>query len=264
MIKKIYLILSFLILAGGFGALKAQDPLPVDKALKQAVIDSITARYTPWNKVTASGRLSSPLLPISVNAKLYMEKDKLTQISLSVAFVGEVARIEIDDKEVLIVNKAGGKYIRWPMDKFRELYPGGQSELQSLLLGRVSLLGRGQLTKNDSSRLEIYDTYPQYWALLPNSDFQQPGLVYLYSVERGTLNLSQFALLSEEGDAEMTCLYEWGRGGEYTVDMNAAIEGKSFSGQLKLGTPGKADRPLERFTPDSKYTQVSSLRQLMR
>lgn len=268
MMKKIFSMILLAMLSLGLSIPAApqqlEQPQPISKSLKKAVVDSIVRKYTPWNKVSVSGRLSSPLLPVSATAKIYMEKDKFTQISLSAIIVGEVARIEIDDKEVMIANKYSRKYMRLNMNEFKELYPGGQSELQNLLLGRISLLGKGQLTSADTSSIEIYDTYPQSWAIIPNSDFQQPGTVYLYSVERGSLNLSQFMLRDEEGDGQMACLYQWGQAGAYTMEMEASLGARSFAGQFQLGSPVKADKPMERFSPDARYTRVYTLRDLLR
>ena len=268
MIKKIHALIAgtalFLGLFSPAYAQTAGDPLPVETSLRKAVVDSIVRKYTPWSKINVSGKLSSPLLPVSATARIYMEKDRLTQISLSAIFVGEVARIEIDDKEVTIVNKYSRKYLTLSQAQFKELYPGGQSEIQNLLLGRVALLGKGQLTSKDASSLEIYDYYPDSWVLLPNEDFQQNGMVYLYSVARGSLNLFRFMLMDEYGEGQMVCSYQWGSGGSYTMDMEASLGSRAFSGQFQLGTPVKADKAMDRFKPDSGYQKIYTLRDLLR
>lgn len=264
--RNIILVVCLLgsLLISPFSSFAQEEPAPVSDKMKQSVVDSIAAKYSDWSHLTISGKLSSPLLPISANVKIYMEKDKVTLISVSAMFVGEVARIEVDKDAVLIVNKYNKKYIRYTLDEFRELYPGGQEELQNILLGRVAIMGKGQLKSKDSSALEIYDTQPQNWVLIPNSDFQQPGLVYLYSVAKGSLDISRFIVVSEDGRSEMACDYEWNKKGEMTVDMEALVANKAYAGNLKLNAPTKDKSSFDRIKLDSKYTKVSSFKQLMK
>lgn len=254
-----------ILLSAGFAtdANAQNDPLPVDKATKKAVVDSIADKYTKWSKLSISGKLSSSLLPVSASVKIYMDKGKLTLISISAPLVGEAARIEIDSDAAVVVNKLNKTYARISMDDIRTLCPGGQPELQSLILGRVALLGRGELSSSDASCLEIYDTYPSSWVLIPDSDFQQDGAVYFYTVQRGTLDLLQFVLMSEDETADMAVQYSRDSKGNLTMEMEAILGARSFAGTLKLNAPERATKAMDRIKIDSKYREVS-LKQVIR
>lgn len=263
--RKILYALCLIIGLASVAAIKAKaQTLPIDASQTQAIVDSIAGQYTEWNKLSISGKLSSPMLPMSASVKIYMEKDAQTIISLSAPFVGEVARIEVDDKEVLIVNKYHKKYIRYTIEEFNQLYPGGQDELQNILLGRISLLGNGALKCGDGPLLDIFDEYPEYWVMLPKSDFQTDGAVYFYVVMRDTLALSQFIVMSEDAKSDMTCAFDRKPAGDMTIEMEAMMDGRAMAGTLKLNAPVVADKPLERISVDAKYKRAASLKELMK
>lgn len=259
---QIFLILSFSILSPVI--LKAQEDAiyPIDINQKSEIVASLANKYAGWDKVSLSGRLTSSMLPVAVTVKIYMENDKLILISLSAPLFGEVGRLEIDRENVLGVNKMGKKYTRYALSDLQAICPGGLRELQSLILGRVSLLGKGSLTKKDASSIEIYDTYPDKWVIVPNSDFQQEGAVYFYTVERQTLDLLQFFVVSDMDNNELGCKYSWQKNGDYTMDLEALVSEKGYSASLKLGAPVRETKPMDRIKIDSKYREVS-LKQLL-
>ena len=135
--KKLAYFLIFSLCAWFVLPTKAQNEIPVavDKKVKSTVIDSITAGYDSWTEVSMSGKLSSSILPVSPSVKIYMEKGKLVEISVSAFLVGEVARIEVDTKGALIVNKMNDTYTTVSNDRIESVCPGGLEVLQNLLLG---------------------------------------------------------------------------------------------------------------------------------
>ena len=256
--KKFLSIIAALVMICPLWSMAQNDePLPLEKARKTAVIDSITSSYSDWNKVSISGKLSSPLLPISASVKIYMERDKLIVISISAPFVGEAARIEIDNKEAVAINKMKKTYASCSIQELQTLCPGGLSDLQGLLLGRISILGKGELTSKLASSLEIYQTDSQQLALIPNEDCQAPGAVYFYTVYPSDKKLSQFIVVSETEDAEMVCSYNWKKDGAFNIDMEALFNGNGFAGELKLDKPDKSAKAIERTQLNGKYTRVN-------
>ena len=61
--------------------------------------------YSNWGSVELNGKFRCSLLPISATVKIYMKKDKEIMASVRAPFVGEVARVEVAEDSVLIVNK---------------------------------------------------------------------------------------------------------------------------------------------------------------
>lgn len=254
-----FLFISLLIPAG----MRAQDePQPIGKKMKEAIVDSIADQYTKWDKVSISGKLSADFLPVTASVKIYMEKDKLTLISVSAPFVGEAARIEIDENSALIVNKMKKTYSLYDIEGLQELCPGGIQEVQAMILGRIALLGKGQLSGKDAANLEIYDTNPESWILIPNAEFQQPGAVYFYTVGRNSLRPDRFILMSEDGQSDMEADYEWKKDG-VNINMGVTFGKKEIGATLKLDSPNFNPKALDRIELGSKYRKVS-WKELMR
>ena len=86
----------------------AQNPIKGKDA--GHIIESISDGYKNWSRAAWSGKLSTDILPLSATMKVYMEKGKLTLISVRAPFVGEVGRVEIDPDSVLIV---GGRLLTY-------------------------------------------------------------------------------------------------------------------------------------------------------
>lgn len=132
---------------------QAQTPLE-GKALNTAV-KSITSDYTPWTTAGWSARLQGEMLPMSVTMKTYMRRDSLTLISLRAPLIGEVARIEIDNANLLIVNKYKKKYTKIDLTAYGEVPSKVHSSLQDILIGRVAVIGNGTLSESNSKEVDI-------------------------------------------------------------------------------------------------------------
>lgn len=131
----------------------AQTPLE-GKALKSAVTN-ITAGYTPWKSAGWSGKLQGEMLPVSVTMKTYMRRDSLTLISLRAPLIGEVARIEIDNKNLLIVNKYKKRYSKIDLTAYGDIPSKVHSSIQDILIGRVAVIGNGVLSDSNSKDVDI-------------------------------------------------------------------------------------------------------------
>lgn len=256
--RKILFSLTFLLFSLLTFVAKGQEdiPIPVDARQKKAMIDSIVERYGSWKEISMSGKLSSPMLPLSPSVKVYMQRGSLVVISVSAPLIGEAARIEIDKDRALIVNKLKNTYTTLATERIENVCPGGLEAFQNLLLGRITLLGSGELSKKDSDKLEIYAIAGQDFLLLPNQDLENADFVYMYFVSPITFDLGRFAVMAGENYGNVNVDYAWGKK-DVTLSMEAEIDfDKSIQAVLKLNEPDKTAKRIERIELGSKYREV--------
>lgn len=237
-------------------AVSPQEPQALSIEGTQAVIDSITADYYDWDTVSLSGKLSADFLPISPSLKIYMEKDRLIIMSVSAPLMGEVARIEIDENEVLAVYKMKNKYSSMGLEQISAICPGGLSSLQDLILGRITLMGGGQLKREDAASLEIYPTNSDYWLLLPKQNMEEAPYVYYYLVDMETALLDRLTVLAQDGNPVGECEYEWGEK-NYYLNIFTSVHNREMTISLKLNDPDAMAKRIERIELSGKYKKVS-------
>lgn len=259
MIRKVFI--AILTLCGMLGSATAagQDVnniIPVDTALRQQIVDTVTAGYTDWDTMSISGKLSSPMLPITATVKVYMEKDELVVITVSAILVGEAARIEIDREQAVIINKLKGTYTTVLTEDIEPMLPGGLTAIQNMLLGRITLLGEGTLTPALADRLQIYDAGEGGWMLLPEQDIENSPFVYFYTVDPLSYLLKRFAVLAQSGEAEADAYYTWS-GSNTTVDLVAVMGEKKMEASLRLNKPDMVTKKIQRMEDiDSRYRRT--------
>lgn len=238
---------------------RAQDdsePVPVAKSLRDEVVDSVVSGYSDWGRVSISGKFSSPMLPVSASVKIYMEKDKLTLISVTAPLVGEAARIEMDEENLLIVNKLNRTYTLIDIEDIEKLYPGGLKDIQSLLLGRVTLMGKGTIRKLNAGNVEIYDAPQDRWLIYP--DVQPEGVTYLFMVGKEGFRTTDFMLFADDDASQAQCRYSWRADGGCNVDFEATDSRMKFSGTLSLNAPLWGANAFDRFEITPRYNRVTA------
>ena len=254
-------IISFFIAAlTGFLLSDAQTFQPelveLDSMATAKFVADITADYHDWRTISYSGKLSGGGLPLKPSVKIYMEKGNLTIISLSAPIVGEVGRVEIDNENALIVNKYNNTYTIIPIAECDRFCPGGSSALQNLLLGRISLMGKGQLTAADSNDVVVYDAMI-YDVVVPINDYQPCDYTYFYTLDPSTLLLSNFLIVSEENESNAgQCAYSYDKDGT-TLSFNISLGGKFLEASLQLNKPDLNTKKIERIELSSKYKKVA-------
>lgn len=232
------------------------DPKPIPNKQKKELIDSITKSYSNWKNISLSGKLSSSMLPVSASVKIYMEKNKLIVMSISAPIMGEVARLEIDEDRVIAVNKLKSKYSTLEMEEISTFCPGGLEAVQNLLLGRISLLGTGQLKSSDADLLDIYKTEYGDWLLLPNNQLASADYIYLYLINMNNLLLDKFMVMTQDGSPVGECDYEWSKK-DYTINFLVTLRGKPMEMKLKLNSPDSSAKKLNRIDLSNKYREVA-------
>lgn len=234
---------------------ETEQPLPVSVSVKYELVDSITKGYYDWQTISMSGKLSSPMLPLTASVKVFMEKGKLLIITISAPLIGEAARIEIDSDCALVVNKLKNAYATVEMEDLEPVCPGGLDAIQNLLLGRVTILGDGELKASDCSSLDIYSAGDDTWMLLPVQDIEHSPFVYFYTFGKNPLELQRFAVLSQDGASELDCYYVAGSKNT-TLDFMTLINGKTMEATLQLNNPDNQVRSISRFELSSKFKKT--------
>ena len=250
-----------LALSATFGAIAQDMAAPVSKVEKDEIISSIINGYSNWGRVSLTGKLTSSMLPATATVKVYMEKDKLTLISVAAPLLGEVARIELDKDYLLVVNKWSKKYVTVATSDIERIYPGVQADLQNLLLGRITIMGKGSLTKRTGEDVDVYDIGQGDMMIVPSVKYQPEGASYAYVVSGPETLLSQFLMLTEDGENEMTCYFDW-KGNAMTMEFMGYTSSFGFEGKIAFGDPSWGAKPMDRFELTSKYS-LSTLRGIL-
>lgn len=204
--KKLSIILLFLTIM--ILPMAAQQRMPAyNLDTPQAVVERITTNYSAWNNVEFSGKLKTQKLPISPTIKLYMERDSLIQLSLRAPLLGEVGRITIDNNRIQAVNKMKRVYADESTDNLLEIYPNLISDLQSLLLARVVILGQGELTAADYDNVEVEGDLEGGYMLLPNLEENALKFNYGYLINGNGRTKALVAYLPANLNIELIYTY---------------------------------------------------------
>ncbi len=199
------------------------------------VINDILRSYMPWESAEFSGKLKSDLLPLSPTVKIYMEHDSLLQLSLRAPLVGEVGRLSITPQEMICVNKMKRVYCRESSANLMEMYPSLITDLQNILLARVTLLGEGGLSEATAEKFDVDEDGEGHWLLLPQTD---PGVVpfnYGYIVGANSRTLVMMATIAGKGSLEVTYSYP-GNGMTMKFDVMKKGKSKAVSGALEFNS----------------------------
>lgn len=170
-------ILIFLLCLLGVSEAIAQDAIAGKE--RKEIVEEIAKDYKNWNRAAWTGRLTTDLLPVSATLKVYMEKGHLTLVSVRAPLVGEVARIEMDSDSLLVVNKMKKRYYSKPLRDLSQMVPDLTEDVQTLFLGRMFVIGSGQLGKRDADDVTIFPTGTENcYMLLPTAPDYLPQVVY--------------------------------------------------------------------------------------
>lgn len=248
-----FIILLVLIFPLSFPA-AAQDPL--DKKQANTVLEKVVKPYSNWGSVELNGKFRCSMLPISATVKIYMKKDKEIMASVRAPFVGEVARVEVMEDSVLIVNKLKRKYCIVATSALHRMSPGILSDAQSLALGRITLLGVGQLSKLYFNSVSVYEDSSCGYIILPSDKLMPEKGQYGYTVNNdGQLN--SLLALADNSDVCAVAEYSYCSDGSFEIDFQVTGLRKNIDASLSLSAPKWGASPMEPFEITSRYTRTS-------
>lgn len=226
--------------------------------------DSIVANYdADWSDLSMEGKLSFDGLPMSVGVKVYMKRGEAVILSARAPFLGEVARVEINQDSVTLINKHTRTYNVQPLDGLDVDRKAYLSDLQDILLGQVAFPGYGRLTAENAF-------LPQWMALAsgealvyPSPELQTQGTEYGFVMDSVDWQLSSFVLMLQKTGVVIETKYLYGDKG-WTLGLEINLSKKKLQGEVQLSYPeydGVA--PLEFTRLGGKYRKVD-FKQLMK
>lgn len=198
------------------------------------IIDKIIDSYVPWTSAEFSGKLKAENLPLSPTVKMYMVRDSLLQISVRAPLVGEVGRLHFTGDELVIVNKLKKVYCEENPENLLQLYPSLLPDIQSLLLGRVVILGSGELDERNVGSVSVGDGGEGSWLLVPETGEGAIPFNYGYLVNPNARTRALVASIPRKVSLEI--LYDYSNRGEQLDVTLERSDGRQFGATLDFST----------------------------
>lgn len=227
---------------------------PSDDEMRR-VEREIIGRYSkPWDQISMQGRLQFEGLPIRPSVKLYMNRGESVIISARAPIFGEVARIELGQNFLTIINKHSKKYCTFDLSNYARTYPGMISDFQDLLLGDIVYPGHGKMTPELSSECHwSYEDGDIF--ILPEKELQWSNMGYGFMVDPSTSMMKDLVLFFRSTDIELDFNYLYGLEG-WTFGLSGVLKGRPLEGALQLSYPDYFPMALEFTDTANRYTQT--------
>lgn len=218
--------------------------------------DTIIANYdSDWNALSMQGKLSFDGLPMSVSVKLYMKRGESIILSARAPIFGEVARVEICQDSIILINKHSRTY---NVQSFAGLNVDSKAylcDLQDILLGQVAFPGHGRLTPEMAFQSQ-WITLPTDDALIyPSSELQVDGTEYGFVMDSLCWQLESFVLMLNKSGVVVETKYLYGDKG-WTLGIEISLPKKKLGGEAQLSYPDYNPMPLDFTALGSKYRKV--------
>ncbi len=226
----------------------------------KSVLGSVVSLYTPWEEVSLDGKLSMKGLPIDPSAKIYMKRGTTILISVRAPIIGEVARIEIADGEVLMANRMKKIYAKVNLDRFLSKVDMSVTDVQDIFLGRVFLLGQGTLDASNASSMAVTEAPSDCWIITPKKQPSQAN--YGFTV---TADYKLQILFAESIDSRYSANaeYIWRDNlGRKDVALTVTVGDKKYSPEFSFKAPNFSPNAMSRISLGKNWRQVS-LREFM-
>ncbi len=222
---------------------------------KQLIAERIASHNTSWKKVMLNGKIFVDALPIRPTLKVFMEYDKKILISVRAPLFGEVVRIEADHKEVLAINKIKQTYWKADPKEIFDAEPNLISEIQSIFLGRIALLGSGEFKASDAGKVSIVQQEKGDFLVIPEESLGSGTVSMGYSVSPlGVLENIIGVYSGFDGYLDLS----FRRAGE-RLQINGEINGgkRPYGATIELDAPEWDAKGFDRLKIPSNFRQVS-------
>lgn len=266
--KKIFLLLSIAVLLSSCTSKKkvvnptsnpeAEAAQAMESAIQRGRFEESLGKSGDFNLLQLRTKYS--LGDKSLSGRLNVEKGK--RLCMTVTVLGiEVARVEANDKSVVVVDKFDKLYTELSIEDFAAQF-GLKDEMQydaleCLLLGRMFIPGTGEARAKDFNKLE--------WSidngmLIGELSKQKYTLSYIVD-EDNRLARTVVSAQREGVDASIACTYSGYQSvenGELAMNESFALKAQNLNlkADLSLSSPivGKA---WTAFVPSAAYKKVS-------
>lgn len=220
----------------------------------QKIVSKVASGYNSWEGVAINGKMSMKGLPIDPSAKIYMERGKQLLISVRAPILGEVARIEIADGEILLLNRMKKVYARESLDKFLSKVNMSLEDVQDIFLGRIFLLRDGNSSAILSESVSLgRKGEEKTYSLIEETEAAK---IVFYLNEK--YQLSGISAESYGGNYTADASYNWkDEKGKIDIDLNVKADDKSFNPIFSLDAPDFSGKAMSRATIGNGWSEVS-------
>ena len=225
--------------------------------------DTIIANYdSEWKDLSMQGKLSFDGLPMSVSVKLYMKRGESVILSARAPIFGEVARVEICQDSIVLINKHTRTYNVQSLTGLDVDSKAYLCDLQDILLGQVAFPGHGRITPQNASQSQWIDLPTDDALIYPSAELQVAGTEYGFVMDSLCWQLKSFVLMLSKTGVVVETKYLYGDKG-WTLGIEITLPKKKLGGEAQLSYPDYNPTPLEFTALGSKYRKVD-FKDLMR
>ncbi|MDE6340150.1 MAG: DUF4292 domain-containing protein [Muribaculaceae bacterium] len=231
-------------------------------AIRQEVLNAVLPNYNQWHTAMLNGKLRLKGLPLSPSIKIFMENGKKISISVRVAIMGEVGRIEVSGDTLLAVNKMKRTYCMESFENLKNDYPGVIGDVQSLLLGRVVIFQAGELSAETSEAVDfsVGDAYNEacsWYIDFPKNRTESDDLGYQYTINSDGLISKMLALLiTSDHDFSLNLDYTYSSHGR-DLEITFSKDGKpKFNTQVVFDSVQWEASPIAPVSINASYTRL--------
>lgn len=235
-------------------SIMAQTPL--DGNRRDEALSVILSGYTPWTTVELNGKLQIPNLPMGIkpSVKLWMRRGQNVQLSIRVPLMGEVGRAEITPDSLFIVNKMNNTFCKEPLAAVMGSFPASIEDLQALLLARIALLDRGELSRDNAAYVTLLRADDGSVMVVPVSSEQPQGAEYGF-LTRPDGKLQALMISVEGRELPISVIYDYMISGGH--ELIASMPGGVMKEMtLSFDKPLWGGAPISPIKLDKKYKRL--------
>lgn len=220
----------------------------------QAVTSAINS-YNDWQEVELNGKLHLDNLFISPSIKVYMKHNTQIMISARVPFKGEVARVEIDTTGILIVNRLKKIYCREQAGDILRSVPASLSDIQTTLLGRIWILGSGQITSASAKNMN-FSQEEDCIVCVPTTQPFNGNAQYGFTLGYDTMLQALYATTTY-ADLSILLEYDFKQNKKYDISAQWSDSKHTYSGvKISFDAPNWECTPMDPWLDNAKYKRV--------
>ncbi len=243
---------------------EASEPQPEENSASRLMTveeiavatDTIIANYdSEWSDLSMQGKLSFDGLPMSVSVKLYMKRGESIILSARAPIFGEVARVEICQDSIVLINKHTRTYTVQPIAGLNVESKAYLCDLQDILLGQIAFPGHGRITPEVALLSQWIDLPTDDALIYPSPELQVEGTEYGFVMDSLCWQMKSFVLMLSKTGVVVETKYLYGDKG-WTLGIEISLPKKKLGGEAQLSYPDYNPTPLEFTTLGSKYRKV--------
>lgn len=228
------------------------DILAVDDITNAAGI--IVENYPQeWSELSMQGKLSFEGLPVRPTVKIYMKRGESVIMSARAPIFGEVARVEMCNDSITIINKHTRRYWVQRLDLYTGSNPNVISDIQDIFLGNIAFPGHGRLSRDLALKSKWLATPDNEIYVFPPADMQFAGSEYGLVLDADDYTLLSFVMLLLKSNVGLQIAYLYGDAG-WTLSIELEANNNNLGGEIQLSYPDYNPTPLEFTNAGERYS----------